>query len=270
MSVRVIQGDCLAVLPTLEAGSVDAVITDPPYGQTNEDYDGPNAVSLRPDVWRECYRVAKDGAALVAFAGSPTYHHIATAIEAGGWKVRQMWAWVYADGIITSAWPREGFDRLAPAMDPIVYATKGKCLLRLAREGENDWVCERRTPRRAALSLSSRSSPGQATSGRGHYPKSVVASDGVDGFQYFRLARAGGYRQTDHPNEKPLALIQWLMSKLPGGLILDPFAGSGTTGIAALQEGHRAILIEREPAYVDIIHRRLKEHEPLFQGAADA
>lgn len=55
---QLIQGDCLDVLPTLADGSVDAVVTDPPYGQTNEAYD--SSIACRPDVWRECYRVAAD------------------------------------------------------------------------------------------------------------------------------------------------------------------------------------------------------------------
>src|SRR5580692_2076877 len=118
-------GDCLAVLPSIPAGMISAIVTDPPYGQSNESYDR----GVPPEVWRECYRVAAPNAALLSFAGGPTYHRIASDIEAAGWRVRQMWAWVYRDGMIASAYPREGFDRLAPAMDPICLATKGKVLL---------------------------------------------------------------------------------------------------------------------------------------------
>jgi site-specific DNA-methyltransferase (adenine-specific) len=55
-----------------------------------------------------------------------------------------------------------------------------------------------------------------------------------------------------------------------GGIVLDPFAGSGTTGLAALQEGRRAVLIEREPAYCEIIRRRLAQHEPLFAAPEES
>ncbi len=69
-----------------------------------------------------------------------------------------------------------------------------------------------------------------------------------------------------HPCPKPVSLVRRLVRDHcpPGGLILDPFAGSGTTGLAALQEGRSAILIEREPAYIDVINRRLANYEPLF------
>lgn len=250
------QGDCLDVLPTLADGSVDAVVTDPPYAQTNEKYD--DDIACRPDVWRECFRVCKPDAALVAFAGSPTYHRIATAIEAGGWKVRQMWAWVYRDGMITSAWPKEGFDRLAPAMDPIVYATKGKVLLTLEREGEAWEAWHAKKPTDAGYSDRARPMSG-VNKADGHWPRNV-ASDGVEPFEYFALPRTSGkYRaeRVGHPNQKPLALMQWLCGKLPRGVVLDPFAGSGTL-LAALDAGHTsAVGVEKNPAYCDIIRERM-------------
>lgn len=63
--------------------------------------------------------------------------------------------------------------------------------------------------------------------------------------------------------------MQWWTRYIcpPGGTVLDPFAGSGTAGIAALREGRDAILIERKPEYVEIIHRRIaaeRAETPLF------
>ena len=56
-----------------------------------------------------------------------------------------------------------------------------------------------------------------------------------------------------------------LINKCPPGLILDPFAGSGTTGVAALKTGRRAILIEKDPRYISIIERRVRDAAtPLF------
>lgn len=250
---ELIHGDCLDVLRGMDAGSVDAVVTDPPYGQTNESYDSP--VAFNPAIWRECYRVARCNAALLSFAGSPTYHRIASAIEAGGWKVRQMWAWVYRDGMITSAYPKEGFDRLAPAMTPICFATKGKVLLGLEREGE-PWKLWHDRPG-SRLSERSRGKNPVLAAG-GHWPRSLVCSEGIDGLQYFALsqnATGKATEKTGHPNQKPLALMRWLVGKLPGRTVLDPFAGSGTTGIAALAEGRNAILIEQSAEYVEIARR---------------
>jgi DNA modification methylase len=250
--VKLIHGDCLDVLRALPDASVDAIVADPPYGQTNESYDGP--IAFGADLWRECARVCKPNAAVVSFAGSPTYHKIASGIEAGGWKVRQMWGWVYRDGLITSAWPKEGFDRLAPAMDPICYATRGKVLLNLTREGEA-W----RKKNRRFIPYSERSSPNDTLEAPGHYPKSLV-SDGCDEFTYFALARVNGgqTRNVGHPNQKPLELLEWIVSKLPpGGVILDPFCGSGTTGVAAVELGHSFVGIESHKPYVTIARKRI-------------
>lgn len=70
---------------------------------------------------------------------------------------------------------------------------------------------------------------------------------------------------TTHPTVKPLALMRWLVRLVtpPGGTVLDPFAGSGTTGEAAVREGARAILIERETAYAELIKARLSKPIPL-------
>jgi len=63
-----------------------------------------------------------------------------------------------------------------------------------------------------------------------------------------------------HPTQKPVALMRWLVEKTQGAQsILDPFMGSGTTGVAAVQMGRDFIGIEREPKYFDIACRRIEE-----------
>jgi site-specific DNA-methyltransferase (adenine-specific) len=104
MSVRTIEdratlhlGDCLDVLRTMEDASVDAVVTDPPYGLAfmgkRWDYDVPSE-----DIWRECLRVLKPGGHLLAFAGTRTQHRMAVRIEDAGFEIRDMIAWVYGSG----------------------------------------------------------------------------------------------------------------------------------------------------------------------------
>jgi site-specific DNA-methyltransferase (adenine-specific) len=68
-------------------------------------------------------------------------------------------------------------------------------------------------------------------------------------------------RRNTHPTVKPLALMRYLVRLVlpPGGVLLDPFAGSGTTGLAAIAEGRKAILIEREERYCEISARRMAQ-----------
>jgi len=66
-------------------------------------------------------------------------------------------------------------------------------------------------------------------------------------------------RRNSHPTVKPIDVMRWLVRLVtpPGGLVLDPFCGSGTTGIAASLEGFRFIGVEREPEYADIARQRI-------------
>jgi site-specific DNA-methyltransferase (adenine-specific) len=78
-------------------------------------------------------------------------------------------------------------------------------------------------------------------------------------FFYTAKADADDRLGSKHPTVKPLDLMQYLVRLVtpPGGLVLDPFAGTGTTGEAAWREGMRAVLIEREPEYLGDIRRRM-------------
>lgn len=78
----------------------------------------------------------------------------------------------------------------------------------------------------------------------------------------------------EHPTQKPVELMRWCLSFLPEAqTILDPFAGTGTTGVAALLEGRSFVGIEKDPSYFEIALRRLRETNgddigPLFGEAA--
>ena len=65
----------------------------------------------------------------------------------------------------------------------------------------------------------------------------------------------------EHPTPKPLCLMRWLIEEItePGWTILDPFCGSGTTGVACVQTGRKFIGIEIDPVYADIARRRISE-----------
>ncbi len=76
---------------------------------------------------------------------------------------------------------------------------------------------------------------------------------------------SGRPRANVHPTVKPIALMRWLvrLTVPPGGLVLDPFAGSGSTGIATVLEGGRQFIgIEREPEYVQIARARIAHWAP--------
>jgi len=79
---------------------------------------------------------------------------------------------------------------------------------------------------------------------------------------------------TGHKSQKPIGLMNWCMDFMPkANTILDPFMGSGTTGVAAIQLGRKFIGIERDPAYFATACRRIEQahkQRPLFEAAPQA
>jgi site-specific DNA-methyltransferase (adenine-specific) len=101
---------------------------------------------------------------------------------------------------------------------------------------------------------------GMGYHGSGGWPMPEVNGDSGSAARFFYTAKANADDRlgSKHPTVKPLDLIQYLVRLItpPGGLVLDPFAGTGTCGEAAFREGCRAALIEREPEYqADIVKR---------------
>jgi DNA modification methylase len=113
-STEIHNGDCLEVLRTLPDSSVDACVTDPPYGLAfmgkRWDYDVPSS-----EVWQECLRVLKPGGHLLAFAGTRTQHRMAVRIEDAGFEIRDMIAWVYGSGFPKSLDVSKAIDKAAGA-----------------------------------------------------------------------------------------------------------------------------------------------------------
>ena len=105
--------------------SVDAVVTDPPYGLSfmgkKWDYDVPSV-----EVWAECLRVLKPGGHLLAFAGTRTQHRMAVRIEDAGFEIRDMIAWVYGSGFPKSLDVSKAIDKAAGAEREVIGSGKGR------------------------------------------------------------------------------------------------------------------------------------------------
>lgn len=129
-------GDSLDVLRELEDGSVDSIVTDPPYGMSappdmvevlthwlaGESYEHKSNGFMGkawdsfvpgPEYWRECFRVLKPGGHLAAFASTRTYDLMALAIRLGGFEIRDMLSWVYGTGFPKSLDVSKAIDKAA-------------------------------------------------------------------------------------------------------------------------------------------------------------
>ncbi len=334
---RVIHGDCLKVLPKLDAASVDSVVTDPPYGIGFNGMRWDNAKKLNPArpagqhhsrtststafqrfcaEWAsECLQALKPGAHIAAFGGTRTAHLLACGLEEAGFEVRDTLMWIQGQGFPSSPALTKGRGvRLKPAYEPILLARRpldGTLDQNLARYGtgalnidrcripDTTQQCpaEERTHRRpysasdqgrwpANLLLShshtctrdrcERDCPIELLGERHRFfyaakpprrereagceqlPKRTVQTYKI-GAKQEQEARARPVANI-HPTVKPIELVRWLVQLLnpPGGLVLDPFAGSGSTGAATVLESGRFLGIERERDYVPIARARIR------------
>lgn len=152
MSVRVIHGDCVEVMRSMDEASVDAIVTDPPYdllttsrngsrrinnpdtpagraarGFMGKTWDG-TGIAFRSVTWAEALRVIRPGGYLLSFGGPRTFHRLTVAIEDAGFEVRDCLMWLYGSGFPKSLnlhGEREGWGTaLKPAWEPIILARK--------------------------------------------------------------------------------------------------------------------------------------------------
>jgi len=330
MSVTLHHGDCLDVLPTL--GTVDAIVTDPPYhlgpqntqtigwpswtahykaarrdanaGFMGQQWDGGD-IAFRPETWATIGAALKPGGYLLAFGGTRTWHRMACAIEDAGFVIQDTIAWVYGSGF-----PKNKA-LLKPAFEPIVMAYKpgGKRELQIdeCRIGTGEDRTPGGNPTKAfwnqagsairatggrwpanlchdgsdeVLALFPQSGGASASQGadrkprigRPQYGDMTQSHVGIDNFgdagsaaRFFFSAKAGAGDRwgSRHPTVKPVELMKWLVQLVtpPDGMVIDPFAGSGTTGVAALAAGRDCILIERVEQYCNDIRERLAFYE---------
>lgn len=118
------QGNCLEVMPTLDANSIDTIITDPPYGL---EFMGKGWDRGVPGVefWVEALRVAKPGAMLLAFGGTRTHHRLMAAIEDAGWELRDCMMWLYGSGFPKSMDISKAIDKAAGAEREVIGIKPG-------------------------------------------------------------------------------------------------------------------------------------------------
>lgn len=283
MSQKIINGDSATVLKQFKDNTIDAVITDPPYGIEflGKDWDR-NTGAI--DIWQECLRVLKPGGHLLAFSAARTYHHLATNIESVGFEIRDQIMWLYASGF-PKAQQIKGHTgwktALKPAHEPIVMARKpfpGSTYNNMDRHGvgalnidasriesEPFEYCgngrQRTTYAQSEPAKWNDSDKQMIRNDKGRFPSNVLGE--VAGYQkYFycpKVSRRERMTFNNHPTVKPVALMKYLIKLVApeGSHIIDPFAGSGSTGMACRELGRQFTGIELDANYCDIARRRI-------------
>jgi site-specific DNA-methyltransferase (adenine-specific)/modification methylase len=211
-NVKLYLGDCLDILPTLAAGSIDAVVTDPPYGISGGkggdardygkgDYDTALWADTEEYIMEHVIPIIRrliESYPAAVTPGNRCMHFYPRPTDIG--------CFWHPATITHGPW---GFTTFTP----ILYYGK-------------DW-----------------------RAGRGAWPS---------GKQVTERAEKNG-----HPCPKPIGAWTWLVEKVcpPDGTILDPFMGSGTTGVACIQTGRKFIGIEIDPGYFELAKQRILDSD---------
>lgn len=297
-------GDARTVLPTLPDASADAVITDPPYeiGIAGHAWDR-TGIAYDPTMWAECLRILKPGGHLLAFGATRTYHRMVCAVEDAGFQIRDQIDWVYGQGypagkhalkpahdpILVARRPLEGTLTATMATTGLGGLHIDECRLGTGRWPTNLILGHARqctelcTPGCPVADLDGQSGTRTSGSGavrtrEGHFMGNgglgragdvqVTYGDTGGASRYFPVLRFESREASGrlHPTQKPLALMRWLvrLATPPGGLVLDPFAGSGSTMVAAAHEGRPAVGVEADLAHAVAASGRLSE--PIQAG----
>jgi site-specific DNA-methyltransferase (adenine-specific) len=290
-------GDSIEVLQSIPDASVHLILSDIPYGIGMDDWDvlhnntnsafmGSSPAQKRAgsvfrrrgkpingwseadgNIPKEYYewcsrwatewlRVLKPGGSALVFAGRRFAHRCTTALEDAGFNVRDLLSWIRprathraqrlsivferrGDTDRAQDWDGWRVGNLRPVFEPIIWCFK---------------------PYRITIADN-------------------VIDHGVGAYNQVAFARY--FREPDnaivcgmdvdegglHPAQKPLKLMRALvdLTTRPGHLVLDPFAGSGSTVVAAKQLGRRYIGIEQERALCDVIERRLRDDQQALR-----
>jgi hypothetical protein len=124
MSINLLHGDCLEQMKTLEDNSVDAIVSDPPYGisfmSKKWDYDVPSV-----EVWKEAMRVLKPGGHALIACGTRTQHRMVCNIEDAGFEIRDVVSWIYGQGFPKSLNISKAIDKAAGAEREVIHSKTG-------------------------------------------------------------------------------------------------------------------------------------------------
>ena len=236
------QGDCLEVMKTIETGSIDAIITDPPYGTTACKWD--SVIPFEP-MWEQLNRIIKPNGAIVLFGSEP----FSSALRMSNIKnYKYDWVWeksIGANPLLCKKRPMKYHENISlfykkqctynPQM------TKGKMRnkkpVMSGKKKDENW------------NGSMRSIKGIDNINNLYYPRS---------YQYFNNANQ---KNKKHPTQKPVALMEYLIKTYTneGETILDFTMGSGSTGVAAKNTNRKFIGIEQDTNYFNIAKERINE-----------
>jgi site-specific DNA-methyltransferase (adenine-specific) len=233
MSNRVVLGDCYEVIKTVENGSIDLILTDPPYNisrpsnfKKNSDNKKFNNISIDFGDWDqqeidldkffgEAKRVLKKGGTLIVFYDIWKSQNLKYFAEKWGFKQPRVCQWVKTNPV--------------PINSKKNYLSNGiEFFFTFVKGGSPTFNSK--------------------------YDRGI-----------YTYPLCHGQERTNHPTQKPLSLIKHILDKHSniGDTVLDPFCGSGTTAIASIELSRNFIVIDNSEEYYNLINFRIQQYREI-------
>lgn len=230
--MRLIQGDCLEEMKTIEAGSVDMVLTDPPYGTTDCKWD--SIIPLEP-MWEQLKRIIKPNGAILLF-GSEPFSSVLRISNLKNYRTEWFWNKAAASNVgLVKYHPLKVIETIS------VFGFKPTCYYPQMVKGKR-----RMKGGKAPCNGIQGGLKPKYVSSDTYYPKNLLEFKKDRGF---------------HPTQKPVALMEYMIKTYTneGETVLDFTMGSGTTGVACANLNRDFIGIELDADYFKIAEKRIED-----------
>lgn len=246
---KIIHGDCLEEMKTIEDKSIDLILCDLPYGTMSCSWD--NVIPF-DKLWEQYNRIIKDNGNIVLFGTQPFTTDLINS-NRKMYKHINYWNKENSGSFAVSKY------RPMPVVEEIIVFAKGT-----VKYNPQMVLAEEKNKRPRGNSNSVKNDTA-APQGSGKY---VVSGKHNENLRYPKNlltynSRKGELNATKrlHPTQKPVELTEWLIKTYSneGDVVLDNCAGSGTTGVAAVNTGRNFILMEKEWEFCEIANKRIEE-----------
>ncbi len=237
--IDLIKGDCLEVMKTIPDGSIDAIITDPPYGTTACKWDSVIDFGL---MWEQLNRIIKPNGAIVLF-GSEPFSSALRMSNIKNYKYDLIWDKVlHSNPLIAKKQPLSAHENIS-----LFYKKQPTYNPQMSNDGKEI--------KRGGNSIGNSETKGGAKIFRGadstkkRYPKKIITFSNAN------------KKNNLHPTQKPVALMEYLIKTYTneGEIVLDFTMGSGTTGVACKNLNRSFIGIEQDDKYFEIAKERIEK-----------
>ena len=253
-NIKLLHGDCIELFPKIPDASIDAIITDPPYGITKCDWD---KVVPFDSLWKHYNRVLKRNGVIVIFGTEPFTSELVCSNKK---MFREKLTWQkhrpsnmgnakrmhlkYSEDIIVFSFGRNIYN---PQMQP---RTSNR--VRQAQKGTSkQWRTNGNTSREVCFATQYAPRSWDSFNADWKYPSNILP---------FPAVVSNSREKVNHPTQKPVSLLMYLIKTYTqeDALILDTFMGSGTTGVACINTGRKFIGIELDDNYFSIAKTRIE------------